>query len=547
MPEMQLNEAIAQAEPQIRELHASLARRTDLYQHQLLDANRLAKRCQFSVSGAPFDEDLVFSLWAHGLIPAENRAQPTKWIETGDSESTWPGILDFKKPTRVVQGPRFHLYRLYSLWRIYRTAQAPLHPIRFPRSNPGDTVDPPLHYEHIDGERSFIHDRAFLDQINLIATLAIVCEPSTFTQITGRVSSTNGLDLNAAKEPRDKFREQLEPQLRSIGMNALEFIHTELCRAAQQIEPNIRAQKLMRLCNHDFQMNLKGSLFVAVLFNQMAEAIRRATERAFDLCLPEEDLCGYTRWNIPARTSLFGTGRPLNAPPRIWKSFLRHLGIDPGIKARVYVEGSTEAGAFEHLLGGFSHVEILDLAGKVHQKGRPAFEQSLKSDIHKQIFSFVVLDSDREDNLRAIRKAASQDQFFGEVYVFQPDFDRSAVSDERKIRAVLSIAKAGGGSSTELERIAELVDFSNGFQALENRLRPQFSCLRDWTKNKVWGKAVAETILEVQFPTEAEDLKKESDPLQKARGRILMAARYDYLESRKASRVCPETLQLVPR
>jgi len=547
MPGMQLNEAVAQAGPQIRELHASLARRTGLYQHQLLDANRLAKRCQFSVSSLPFDEELVLSLWAHGLIPAENRADPRKWIEAGDSEPTWPGILDFKKPTRGVHGPRFHLYRLYSLWRIYRTARAPLHPIRFSRRNPGDAVDPPLHYEHIDGDRSFVHDRTFLEQINLIATLAMVCEPSTFTRITGRVVPMSGLDFDAARKRRDRHREQIEPHLRFIGMDALETIRTELCRAAQQIEPNVQAHKLMRLCDHDFQINLKGCLFVAVLFNQMAEAIRRETESAFDICLPEEDLCGYLQWNKRARTRIFGTGRPLNAPPRVWKAFLRHLDIDPGIKARVYVEGSTEAGAFEHLLGGFPHVEIIDLAGRVHQKGSPAFEQSLKNDIHKQIFSFVVLDSDREDNLRAIRKAASQDDFFGEVCIFQPDFDRSAVSDDRKIRAVLSIAKAGGGSATELEQIATEVDFSEGFETLQNHLRLRFSCLRDFKKGPSWGRALAETVIETPFPTKAEELRKEKNPLLKARGRILMSARYDYTESRRASRVCTTTLQLVPR
>jgi len=547
MSSMQLTEAITVAEPHIRKLHARISRRNGLLQHALLDADGLAKRCQFSSSVLPFDENLIFSLWAHDLIHADNRADRAKWIKAASGKPSWPMVLSFKKPNRDTRGPRFHLYRLYSLWRIYRSGQPPLHPIRFPRRDVGDSVETPLHWEHIDGDHSFVYNRIFVEQINLVATLAIVCEPSTFTQITGRATSTIRPDLDAAQEHRERFREELEPSLRAIGMEALETIRTQLCRAAQQIEPNVQTQKLMRFCSHDFQMNLKGNLFAAVIFNQMAEAIRRATESAFKVCLPEEDLAGYLQWNKSFRVDLFGTGRPLNAPPRVWKAFLRHLDIDPGIRARVYVEGSTEVGAFEYLLGGYPHVEIINLSGKVHQKGSLAFEQSLKSDIQKQIFSFVVIDSDCADNLRAIRNAVVRDDFFGEVYLFDGDFDRSAVSDENKVRAILSIAEIGGATQAELQHIATSVDFSQGFEAVKNHLRPRFSCLHALKKGPGWGRALAETIIAAPFPTKAEDLSTERNPLSKARGRILMSAHYDYTGSRRSSRVCPTTLQLVSR
>ena len=544
---MELNDAIGAANIQIRQLHDRVSHRNALYQHALLDSGRLAKRCQFTGRISAFDENLVLSLWVHGLIDAENLAERSKWLKTEGGKPSWAEILNFNKTNTCAQAPRFHLYRLYPLWRIYRAAKAPLHPIRFPRRDLADAVDAPLHWEHIDGEQTFVYKPKLLNQINLIATLAIVCEPCTFTQITGRVTSSSGPDLYAAQLSRDRFREELEPCLRPIGMDALETIRIALCRAAQQVEPNVRVHKLMRFCTHDFQMNLKGPLFVAVIFNQMAETIRRATERAFNVCLPEEDEAGYLIWNKSARTGIFGTGRPLNAPPRVWKAFLRDLGIDPGIRARVYVEGHTEAGVFEALVGTYAHVEIINLAGRVRQKGPIAFLESLKGDIRKQIFSFVALDSDREDNIRAIRTAAAREEFFGEGYLFEGNIELGAFSSEQKSEAVLQFAKEGGASAGELEEIEKVIDFSDGFEALAQELRVKYHCLRDLKKGTDWGKALASAIVETPFPTEAKELAAEQNPILKATGRILMASRYDYMQSFRDSKVCPETLQLVPR
>lgn len=544
---MQLNDAVAAAGPHVKRLHAQISQQNGLYQHTLLDSRRLAERFQLSGRLSPFDENLLFSLWAHGLVGAENRADREKWLGADSVKLSWPVVLSYQKPDSRARAPRFHLYRLYPLWRIYRATQAPLHPIRFPRRGAGDLPDPPLYWEHIDGNQSFIHNREFLTQINVIATLAIVCEPTTFTMITGRITSSSGPDLNAAQACRYRFRAELDSHLRSIGMEPLETIRIELCRAAQLIDPNVRVQKLMRFCDHDFQMNLKGSLFIAVVFNQMAETIRRASESAFSICLPEEDEVGYLQWNHEARIRLFGTGRPLNAPPRIWKAFLRDLGVDPGIKARAYVEGSTEYGALNRLLGDYTHVEIIDLAGRVHQKGKIAFLQNLKSDMQKQIFSYIFIDTDKIENVRAVRRAAARGEFFGEGYLFSRNFDHSAVSEERKIDAILEIAKKGGATASELIEIRASIDFSSGFDRLASDLRHRFSCLHDLKKGLGWGSALAETIVDLPVPTDPESLRNEKNMLIKARGRILMSAVYDYMQSRRDSMVCPETLQLTPR
>lgn len=544
---MKLNDAIVAANMQISEVHARVSHRNALFQHVLLNSERLAQRCQFSGRFSSFDENLVLSLWVHGLIDAENSVDRSKYAKTKAVKHSWSSILNFKKTGSCSQAPLFHLYRLYPLWRIYLAAQPPLHPIRFPRHEVVNADHPPLHWEHIDGKRSFVYDRDFLIKVNLIASLAIVCEPCTFTRITGRVTSSSGADLYAAQLSRDQFRQELEPALRSICMDALEAIRTELCRASQQVEPNVRVQKLMRFCNHDFQMNLKSSLFVAVIFNQMAETIRRATESEFNVCLPEEDEAGYLIWNKSARTRIFGTGRPLDAPPRVWKAFLRDLDIDPGIRARVYVEGHTEVGVFEVLVGGYAHVEIINLAGRVRQKGSIAFLESLKGDIRKQIFSFVALDSDRKDNIRAISTAAAREEFFGEGYLFEGNIERSAFSDEQKTEAIRRFAEERGASSGEVQEIEKSIDFSGGFDALAQKLRVKHSCLRDLKKGTEWGKALASTIVDTPFPTEAKEFAAEQNPILKATGRILMASRYDYMQSFRASKVCPETLQLLPR
>jgi len=460
---MELKEAIAAASPMIRQLYGEVLQDQELLQYSSITANRLASRCVFSNSVSPFDETLILSLWAHGLIDAESTAKRSNWTDIPSCQASWSDVLKFQKPQNQARQPQFHVYRLYPLWRIYRTAKAPLHPIRFPRYGVSDDIDRPLHWSHIDGNNSFARDNDFLSRINLISALAIVCEPCTYTQITGRLSYSFGSNPLTVQSRRRAYWRKLEANLQSTGIESLETIRTELCRSSQQVDPNVRVQKLLRLCKHEFQFSLKGSLFVALLFNEMAETIRRATEAAFNVCLPEEDQIGYLTWNSAARTRIFGAGRPLDAPPRVWKAFLRDLDIDPEIKARVYVEGSTEQGAFERLLGEYPHVEIINLAGRVHQKGEPAFLQSLKNDIHRQIFSFIVIDTDRSENSEVIRKAAVRGDFFGEVYLFEGDFDLSAVSEENRIQAILEIAKSGGATHADLTEIEKSIDFTAGF------------------------------------------------------------------------------------
>jgi hypothetical protein len=530
----------------VQRLLETLRNETTLTQHGLLDARELARKCEFFDNHSPVDEDLVLSLWAHGLIRSDVSAPSSTTVLSASLDANWPEILAFKTPRKAKLRPLFHPYRVYSIWRIFKIAKSPGHPLRFPRT-PERQAFSENWLEHIDGRESFVHRQDLIESINLIAELAITCEPFAFPIITSRSTYSLESEIEETRVRREAFTLQLLEELKRCDLAAIEEIRTELCRAAQRVDPNVRVQKLMRLAGIDTRQNLKGNLSVAVLFGEMAECIRRCAEDAFKIGLPEEDECGYLSWNRSARTELFGSSRPLDAPPRTWKPFLRRLGIDPGTRARVYVEGETEHGLFAELVGNYNHVEIINLRGSVTEKRKFAFRDALKNDITQQVFSFVVIDGDISENLRAAKAAARQEEFFGEVYISPKDLERGGFTQEQIASAIACFANEGGASPEDSAAIIENLDWSLSFDEISEELRSKHSCLRELKKGTKWGKVLASVIRCAPYPTEPDKLREEKQPIAKARGRIMMTARYDYLESVRGSYVCPETLQLLPR
>jgi hypothetical protein len=92
---------------------------------------------------------------------------------------------------------------------------------------------------------------------------------------------------------------------------------------------------------------------------------------------------------------------------------------------RWYVEGDTELGALDFAIREFklTHIDLVNLRGQVAQKRVVAFRENLLSDLNSGTFSLILIDGDRSDFLRAVRKAAEADEICGEFYVSKPDFE----------------------------------------------------------------------------------------------------------------------------
>jgi hypothetical protein len=184
----------------------------------------------------------------------------------------------------------------------------------------------------------------------------------------------------------------------------------------------------------------------------MAEMIRRATEDALGMTLPEE-----TEVRMPWRGKerLYGSSRILDGDTRAANEFMRWHQLDYGVRVRWYVEGDTEYGALSWVVEelGAGHIELINLRGQVAQRRVLAFRDNLCADLKKGTFSLISIDGDRPDFLRAVIKAAEADEICGEFFVSKPDFEFHNFTLPELEEVLWSVASEGGATPRNRERL----------------------------------------------------------------------------------------------
>ncbi len=73
------------------------------------------------------------------------------------------------------------------------------------------------------------------------------------------------------------------------------------------------------------------------------------------------------------------------------------------------------------------------------------------------VFSVVMLDGDSADNVRALRKAAQDGDFFGRFFIASPDFELANFTVDELVNSVLTLAFLNGGDTITAEEILPLV------------------------------------------------------------------------------------------
>ena len=68
-------------------------------------------------------------------------------------------------------------------------------------------------------------------------------------------------------------------------------------------------------------------------------------------------------------------------------------------------------------------IELTNLRGQLLRKGALSFQDELQNDIKAARFSFISLDSDRLDSVKAVKKAAMDDKIVGSFFISKPDFE----------------------------------------------------------------------------------------------------------------------------
>lgn len=547
--------------PELNELRRLLAQSSGLWNHAPLLPIRLRIECNRleGLSVCPFSEDIIWRLWQAGFIRADvvdcgekfgmkeaEAAGPGEFSNYWDRRmgpgdlGSWIGILGSHRERPRDVSPRFHLYRYFLLWRLRRMIAPGVHPLQLLLSE-GGLPELAMEFEqqmHVhtssEGARDSIH------HWNSLCELAIVCEPVAFSGISRRVRSSLPDTFESARENREAYFAKLAPVIEALGLEKLEEWRREMCRQAQLAEPNLRVHVLLRLAEYDVREKLRGALGVGMLFLEMAESIRRVEQRVFNCSLPEEDEMGYTIWAPGARHRTFGSNRVLDAPRQQYKQLLRSFGLDPGIRVRCYVEGKTELGALEYAIGSFAFVEIINLHGQVVQSRRRglAFRESLESDLHEKVFSFVILDSDKGENACAAFKAISDGVLFGEVYLSIPDFELGNFSPDELREIICTIASDNGADEVELARIREAMEHVEHIKEVMSAARIASSSLAKLRKDEVWGKYLMRYLLNDLDLSNLCLTKEEFErPIINALRSILQATVFHYDESRNRSMV----------
>ena len=277
---------------------------------------------------------------------------------------------------------------------------------------------------------------------NLSAELAIVSEPFGYPAVTGRGSPQLHEAPKLGRAGREPYFALLAKVLTRIGQATIEEIRTDICRQAEIVDDNKTLHVLLRLMAAEERGKLRGSVGCAMSMLAMAETIRRAAEHALGTNLPEEDESGFGQWMKGARRWMYGSERLLDADESVRRDFLTGLQLDYGIKVRCYVEGATELGALRSFLGDARGVELIDLHGSIASGGALSFSEHLQHDLSTRVFSVVLLDGDRGDYVRLLRKAATEGKFFGRFQESKPDFEYANFSSSELVGVIEKMCEA---------------------------------------------------------------------------------------------------------
>lgn len=486
-----------------------------VWQMKLLTASELSKFVR--ERGLHFWEGSIELLWRLGLLQAElvisrRRIKRKGLVEVKHDGDQWvySDERTLRLPSRGLgrpnvdersalknASPLFHPYRYFVLYHLSRV-------LRLNISRTQILFGP----ERLDEVMRSLVERfqawsktpkatERITYWNDVAALTILSEPTTYESIFRSWSCGAFEDQEEQSHMLSELRAVVQALYSRIGLERVERIRQDLCIATQVLDDNRDVHTLLLLSHPKFRKDLKGHLGGALLMRTMAESLRRQSEEVWGRKLREEDELGFGWWPDDLKQRLYGESRLLDGSRTAQNAFLRQLRVDRGLRVRWYVEGETEFQAIQHVVGlpGENGVELINLAGRVAQKGHVTFRDNLRADISMGVFSFVSLDADREDNLRTLTKAVQDGDFFGLFYISKPDFEFENFSLDELEAVLWDIALTNGACESERQILhSALVGVKTG-KALMSRAANALPCLARVAKGATWGEELAKYAL----------------------------------------------------
>lgn len=442
----------------------------------------------------------------------------------------------------------FHPFRYYVVYRIEQEVIPRVSSFQILRSTSGcrNAVERFMEaFEEKTGSDKF---QARVRRWNEITSLAVAVEPFTFSRVFGYYKTPHP-DFKKEEEFYSELRTQYEDCKRlllEIGFDEVKGILSELCREAAVLEPNDDIRRLLRLTKRYRIERVKGKLGGSVYLLTMAEMIRRAAERVFEIELPEEDESGrgWGEETADFKEHSYGSRRLMDSHDAK-SNFLRDLNLDYSVRLRWYVEGDTELNALRAELGGHEGIEIINLRGEVNAgKGKGlSFRDNLENDMRRSVYSFISLDGDVENNRRVLDKAIERREMFGMAFISEPDFEFQNFNSDELAQILWEMALKAGAPVEEEERFLKLVATAKNGKELTKYERQALPNFQSLAKGKMWGERLLRFAKDNRY-CEREG-KKELRPIIEA---IILARHViecDYYLGREESRVDVRTRKIV--
>jgi hypothetical protein len=374
--------------------------------------------------------------------------------------------------------------------------------------------------------------------------LAVVTEPCTYTRLFGTFTRPAFLDEETQRKRIADHWVEVAKCYERAGLRRVEEARQDLCEDAELLDPNKDVHTMLRLMEGKSRLELKGRLGGAILLRTMAETLRRAAEKVWSTTLPEEDELGFGGMLLDVKKEIYGSNRLLDGKRSVASEFMRQFGLDYGTRLRWYVEGDTEWSALYSIFERYSRagIEVINLRGQVVQKHVLAFRDNLRADIRAGMFSFVSVDGDMSEYLRAVRKAAEDDEICGMFFVSKPDFEfgNFALSELEEILWEIAIEHRAHQNGRLRLRHA-IANAKSGKELLFVAVRA-LPVLNHVTKGEQWGEHLIQYALRHRERPDG-TLRPIVDAVEMA----FRSAYISYHPTRSRFRVDPETGKLVER
>lgn len=548
------------------DLRVEVAKTSEAWRGRLLDPEKLAALAKLLGFGW-FTPDDIRGLWRTGLLRADLVSSETPIDVSGFISVGSVAISDRREycdVRTIAHRPsgygssfgeanpdcawdlRFHPHRLFVLYHVQRTLKIESSITQFLVYEDGVRRVVERRIESARRWTSSVEFGERFDYWNKVAEMAIVAEPFTFSIVQFGVDPPD-----VPSEPRTTLERLVREFIAAQGPLPVRQMREDLAFAAETLDDNRAVHVLLRLMKPRERERLKGQLGGAMHLLATAETIRRAAEAALGIRLPEEDEIGPGQWFPGARKRLYGSDRVFDAPRHALRDYLTLLGLDFAIKTRCYVEGSTEMGAMRHAIGDLGHVQLVDLKGQVaERRGKGlAFAASLDADKKAGVFSVILLDADRDEYVRLVKRAAEQERFTGSFFIASPDFELGNFSVKELIDVAISMSSLG---SSQPEAIASLSAMLAGAASTIRTNRDLFSLLathgiQDVGKDEAWGKALMERAIAQPFFGAEDSRRGAKRPLVEAVEVVARTQDVGFLRSMEYEKVDATTGRAVPR